>query len=162
DFSTQEEMPEAEKGDLILKNLFDESSIRFVSYRAGQRYVQYLTELPVLRHAGIDILEQDTFMITGGVGGNGLEIAHALSKRSRCHSSLVSGRARPGKSGGNRVPNHDCSADEAILPRLRQLEAIGCKLSYYQVDISDREALEDVTADIASRYGNIKGVIHCA
>ncbi|WP_043148506.1 SDR family NAD(P)-dependent oxidoreductase, partial [Pseudogulbenkiania ferrooxidans] len=90
------------------------------------------------------------YLITGGLGGIGaLFAADILSQASRARVALA-GRAADGEDTQARL-------DEiAPDPRLR------ARLHYLQLDLADRNAAVHAVADIASVYGGLNGVLHCA
>jgi len=118
-----------------------------VAWRSGQRYGLRLVRAPQavprmvwpLRGAG-------TVLITGGLGGLGLEVARAMARRGVQHLLLTSrhGAATPG-------------AREAIAV----LEAMGSRATVLSADVTDRLALSKAIQALPREFP-LRGVIHTA
>jgi len=103
-------------------------------------------EVPVKREKR-KIAADATYMITGGTGGFGLQIAQWLSAKGVKQLVLAS------RSGAKSE-----EAKEAI----RQMEANGTKIYAEPVDITDDKAVAAVVAKIKSDMPPLKGIIHGA
>jgi len=87
-----------------------------------------------------------TYLITGGLGGLGLEIAHWMAlKGARC--LMLAGRSEPGP---------------AALERIGQVERTGCRVRVFSADVSDRQAVERLTEAIAEAMPPLRGIVHAA
>jgi myxalamid-type polyketide synthase MxaB len=87
-----------------------------------------------------------SYLITGGMGALGLQVANWLAESGAKHLMLL-GRNQPG-----------ISAQQAI-DRLKQQ---GVKVEPIQIDISDRQAVNDLFESFNSSQVNLKGIIHAA
>ncbi len=93
---------------------------------------------PVLRPKGV-------YLITGGFGGVGLEVAHYLAKRAAARLVLV-GR-------------HPLPAQGAWQQRL---ERDGGEVLALAADVTDEESMGSALAAARERFGALHGVIHAA
>jgi phthiocerol/phenolphthiocerol synthesis type-I polyketide synthase E len=122
-----------------------------VAWRGSYRYVpswdgivlhaphalQY--PLPGLRHRGV-------YLITGGLGGLGLEIARFLAETVQARLVLVGRSAFP----------------DGEIHRLRALEALGSELQVLAADVADPVAMAKVRERVRERFGAVHGVFHAA
>ncbi|WP_162309046.1 non-ribosomal peptide synthetase [Brevibacillus antibioticus] len=136
-----------------------------VAYRNGKRYVEVLskTDLTDTPNLTTDIRENGVYVITGGLGGLGLEIGKFLASKKSVKVCLIA-----------RSPLEDHSEwpvllaqtqDEKLQHRyktLMEMKRLGSEVIYYQADVSEEDALAQALDDIRSCFGPINGVIHCA
>jgi amino acid adenylation domain-containing protein len=92
------------------------------------------------------IRDDGVYLITGGTGGLGLEMAAALAEGRRVRLALLSRTA-----GG-----------EAAAAGLRRLEAAGAEVLPLAADITDQAAVTAALAEVRRRFGPIHGVVHAA
>ncbi|WP_345629196.1 SDR family NAD(P)-dependent oxidoreductase [Streptomyces thinghirensis] len=90
--------------------------------------------------------EGGVYLITGGTGGLGLHVAGELSRTLRGGTVVLVGR----------------SAADVARPRLAALAPSGVTVEYRQADVTDRDAVDALVADVVSRHGALRGVVHCA
>ena len=118
-----------------------------VALREGRRWVTRLLPEENLKPAQLEIEPEASYLITGGLGGIGLQIAHRLVQRGARHLVLTS-RGAPSPA-----------AETAI----RELEEQGCDIKVIQGDVS-REAdvlrLFDEMAQLDLPV--LKGIVHAA
>lgn len=154
----------------LTKCLIDEADSEpadaFAAYRDDARWVPTFepvrlpsptSERPRLKNGGV-------YLITGGGGGVGLEIAEYLSRNVRCSVALL-GRTRlpPAERWEALAAASAGDTREAHVARkLRQLRENGCSVMSCQADIADRAAVTRAIAEIEERFGRIDGVIHAA
>ncbi|WP_244884052.1 SDR family NAD(P)-dependent oxidoreductase [Paenibacillus graminis] len=121
-----------------------------VAYRDNTRYIEHLEErlLGAAEAGGVSLQENGVYVVTGGLGGIGLAVAHYLSGKQRVHVCLLNrGTSPPGPSQ---------------IERIRQIEANGSEVDLYTADISEPDELQGVLQAIRTKYGQIHGLFHCA
>jgi NAD(P)-dependent dehydrogenase (short-subunit alcohol dehydrogenase family)/acyl carrier protein len=123
-----------------------------VAYRAGQRYVARLARYQLERQDNIDdtassltVLNDATYLITGGTGGLGLEVARWLIGQGARHLVLMARR----------------SPQAETQQQIETLQQAGVSITLVQADIADRVQLAQVIAAINADYP-LKGIIHAA
>ncbi len=126
-----------------------------VAFRGDSRHVARLvhsrmkpSENPARSSiANSDALKADaTYLITGGLGGLGLVCADWMVEQGARHLALVS-RKKPTKQ---------------VLETLNELEAQGVEIYVGQVDVSQREDVENLIHHIAENMPPLRGIIHAA
>jgi myxalamid-type polyketide synthase MxaB len=94
----------------------------------------------------VDILPDATYLITGGLGGLGLEVGRWLVQRGAQHIVLM----------GRRNPS------QAALRYIEEMQADGAQVEIAQVDVSDKERVAEMMQHIALHMPSLRGVIHAA
>jgi acyl transferase domain-containing protein len=153
-------------GGMLLGELIGPCADRLVAWRRGQRWIPTVEPVnlppvsgqpPILRPGGV-------YLITGGLGGLGLELADYLARTVQARLVLV---------GRTPFPERERWEDEirqrggddlvaVKLRRLLDLEARGAELMIAQADVCDLGQMRDLVATVAERFGSIHGVIHAA
>jgi len=151
--------------DNILAELYSDSSFVKAAYRNGSRYVETVEKLNIeeIPDDKADIKENGVYIITGGMGGIGLEICKYIASRAKANLVLINRTALPGreswdgiiKSGGKGKLYGKISA-------IRSMEEIGSNVQLYSADVSDMEKMNEIIEEIRMKYGRINGVIHGA
>ncbi len=121
-----------------------------VAYRNQQRFQEQLglaSKLDTYVHPSI--VENGVYVITGGYGGIGLEIAQSISKNNKIVLVLIS-----------RNPIED--KDREKIKILENLSRNVIELKHYYLDITDTKEVQQVFHDVRITYGKINGVIHSA
>jgi acyl transferase domain-containing protein len=107
--------------------------------------------------------EQGVYLITGGFGGIGLEIARHLARTLKPTLVLTSRDALPHRS---RWPERLARrADPRTVQRIhavQALEALGAQVVAMQADVCDEGAMRALVADVERGHGPIDGVVHAA
>jgi len=88
-----------------------------------------------------------SYLITGGLGGFGLQVARWMSENGAGHLVLLS------RSG---------ASSEEAKNAIKQMEAAGTSISSYAADVSDRSKMAEVFAEITASLPALKGVMHAA
>lgn len=136
----------------IARKILDEARSndeeRVVAYRGSYRWLPTVARRSFPEHNGEQTLlrQRGTYLITGGLGGVGLEIAELLARKVSARLVLV----------GRSTPN------DAQRARLVALEQFGAEVLVCPADVADDAAMRTVVADARARFGAIHGAIHAA
>ncbi|WP_438431723.1 SDR family NAD(P)-dependent oxidoreductase [Gorillibacterium sp. sgz500922] len=137
-----------------------------VAYRENERYTEVFTELDVsLPDAGgSSIKEQGVYVITGGTGGIGLEVAkYFAAAQNKVHLALLNRRPVPARDAWQDLLDREPAGKTAKTIRaLKELEAAGAVVECLSVDVSNLEAMGAVLAQLRCTYGAINGIVHAA
>jgi myxalamid-type polyketide synthase MxaB len=113
----------------------------------GKVVVSQTAETTSMAGLGINGYRADsTYLITGGLGGLGLQVAQHIVEQGGRHVALV----------GRRAPS--VAAAEVIA----RLEQAGARISVYQADISCEEEVARTLADIDQAMPPLRGIVHAA
>ncbi|MFI6277216.1 type I polyketide synthase [Streptomyces sp. NPDC050988] len=100
-----------------------------------------------------------TYLITGGLGALGLEVAHWLAGRGARRIVLSGRRALPSRDQWDEVTDpHVLAQVEAV----KSLERLGTTVATVALDVSDADAAEKLLAPAALGLPPIRGVVHAA
>ncbi|MEH1895040.1 MAG: SDR family NAD(P)-dependent oxidoreductase [Nostoc sp.] len=151
-------------GAYILQEMQISSKEREVAYRNKQRFVPRLEKVELVREpkSSITFKQGGTYLITGGLGGIGIEIARYLLGNYRARLLLVGKTPIPDKS----TWNAHIEKEDTISKRIKayqELEQLGGEIIYEAVNICDLKQLQTVVEKAKSRWGkNLDGIIHLA
>ena len=133
-----------------------------VRYQDGRRYLAGWSEMDAFpdetsrARAGetesIPWKDGGIYLISGGAGGLGMIFAREISRT--CASSkakdvtlILTGRS---PLGGKKQA------------QIKQLETGGVRVQYWQVDVTDRQAVTGLIQSIREKFGGLHGIIHSA
>ncbi|BFU90193.1 MAG: polyketide synthase [Nitrospira sp.] len=136
----------------VIARLLAEHPVRqdesVVAYRGAHRWVP--TFQPVkLDHSDEQpalLRTQGVYLITGGLGGVGLQLADYLVRTVKARLVLI-GRSKPTK---------------AQMQRLKTLEQVGGEILTIQAHVADEPQMRLALATALDRFGAVHGVIHAA
>lgn len=159
------DIDENTNAETIVNEINCENTSYHIAYRNGVRYFVQFKKVKVSDYANeeIKLIETGAYVITGGTGGIGIEIAKYLSSQKKINLVLI---------GASELPERHLWADIIAkgedkklcrkLDGIIQIERLGAKIQYYCADVSDESRMSYVIRDIRRTYSRINGVIHSA
>lgn len=144
-----------EGGRQILQELESLPRDREVAYRNGHRWVSRLEKLdmPSIRDESAGLKRGGMYLLSGGLGGIGLEIAKFLLRELSARVLLV-GRSDPGTP-------ENLFRDSAET--LQALARLGGKVRYEVADVTDMDRMQEVVQSAQDGWDcKLDGVIHLA
>ena len=104
------------------------------------------------------------YLITGGLGGVGLELAEYLARTAKAKLVLISRRQLPEKESWDRwLSSHDeHDATARNLLKLRSLEKFGAEVLVVMADVTNLNQMRRAFKKAAHQFGQIHGIIHAA
>jgi NAD(P)-dependent dehydrogenase (short-subunit alcohol dehydrogenase family)/acyl carrier protein len=138
-----------------------------IAFRGNLRWVREYEPLPLpapLAAAPPSLRRGGVCLITGGMGGIGLELAESLAHAAAARLVLVGRSPFPERE---RWPDWLALHDESDpirrkIERLLAIEELGGEVLVLAADASDPAAMRQVRAAAERRFGAIHGVIHAA
>ncbi|MDH6063736.1 type I polyketide synthase [Umezakia ovalisporum] len=133
---------------LLLKEMQAIDHESQIAYRQGTRYVSRLIRNQSECHAPIQtgIRPDGSYLITGGLGGLGLQVALALAEAGARHLILNSRRGKVSKEA------------QLIIDRLRQEDV---RVDLIAADVSDAADSERLLVE-SQRKTSLRGIVHAA
>jgi 3-oxoacyl-(acyl-carrier-protein) synthase/acyl carrier protein/NAD(P)-dependent dehydrogenase (short-subunit alcohol dehydrogenase family) len=136
-----------------------------IAYRKGTRYVEEFGKVDISEAASenVKIRENGVYIITGGLGGLGLEVGKFISNQSKVQLCLINRSGMPDERNWDSIlakPDNEKLSNKIKV--IRQIEASGSGVHIYSSDISHKDEMKLILADIRKKYGKIDGVFHCA
>ncbi|HEX3047450.1 MAG TPA: amino acid adenylation domain-containing protein, partial [Bacillota bacterium] len=144
---------------------FSETQSPHVAYRNGQRYLAEfqtagLAEFP---EEAVTLKSEGVYLITGGAGGIGLEIAKYLAAKNKVNLALLNRSPLPERKDWVEILGAE--SDPKLCRKIRaiqEIEASGSSVKYYSVDVSSFALMEEAIKDLRHAFGKINGIIHSA
>lgn len=133
--------------DDLLAEIASESPDRVVAYRGRHRWVQDFEQVrfDVADDKPVKLKDRGVYLITGGMGGMGLEFAQYLAQTVNARLVLV---------GRTPLPADD--------EKIRAIEDAGGEVLLVAADVTNEEAMKRVVQHARERFGEINGVVHAA
>ena len=157
-----------ELGDTLFQEISRGATDDLVAYRGGLRWRGGFEPVH-LERPGEDrdpLRRGGVYLVTGGTGGLGLELARRLWDRYAARLVLVSRSAADGSgdvaaagAGGEGAEDGTARPWAAVV---QELEAAGAELLVRAADVAVASELAAVVAEAKSRFGSIDGVFHLA
>ncbi|MCX7092177.1 MAG: amino acid adenylation domain-containing protein, partial [Methylobacter sp.] len=134
-----------------------DSPDRPAAYRNGIRYEQ---DFQAIQSSGtaVAIKEGGVYLITGGLGGMGIEFAKDLAAQKPVKLALIGRTGLPPREDWANTQHKSAEKINAILA----MEASGSTVLVIAADVSNSEQMENAIKQTREQLGNIDGVIHCA
>ncbi|WPQ61778.1 SDR family NAD(P)-dependent oxidoreductase [Chitinophaga sancti] len=123
------------------------SAERIVRYNGTTREVLRWEELAVTANDNKPWKPGGVYLITGGAGGLGQVFAREIVAYAKNAQVVLAGRS---------------ALDETRRQQVAELCVNGANVTYYQVDISNGEAVSEMLGTITKNYGGLNGIIHSA
>jgi acyl transferase domain-containing protein len=118
-----------------------------VAFRQGRRYVARLVSEPIEHGQTAQIVQSNnSYLITGGLGGIGLQIAYKLVEQGARYLALTSRRG---------------AVSEVAQKAVRELEQMGAKILVIKADVANQEDMARAL-DQTRAVAPLRGVIHAA
>lgn len=136
-----------------------------VAYRNGKRYTEVLRKvhMDAIPDEPVEIKDKGVYIITGGTGGLGLEMAAYLASRAKVNLWLTGRTDLPERHQWAALK--ESNEDEricGIIRAIEKIEAMGAVINYSRADIAKEEEVRKVFDAAREKYGHINGVIHSA
>jgi acyl transferase domain-containing protein/acyl carrier protein len=143
-----DEGPVARTADALANELLSSSGEDQVAYRGGLRHVARLERRCAPTTRAPVVHPEATYLVTGGLGGIGLELARSLVGAGARHLLLTGRRA-----------DRPTPAQSATIAGLR---ASGAQVRLEPVDASDTAAMTALVAELRRAGPPLRGVFHAA
>ncbi|MDZ7632075.1 MAG: SDR family NAD(P)-dependent oxidoreductase [Gemmatimonadaceae bacterium] len=149
----------------VLRELQRTPAETVVALREHARWVRVLEPAPLepMPDDVLPVRERATILISGGLGGIGLEIAEHLARTAKARLVLIGRTAVPDRSQWATMAQRggdDRATQQAT--KLLAIEAAGGEVLPVKADVTDVEQMTGVVAMARARFGAIHGVIHSA
>ena len=141
----------------LVEEIENTTKDRIVAIRYGIRWLQKFQRhsLPLIKGKSL-LKENNTYLITGGLGNVGFIIARYLIQQYQS-KIIVTGRKKLPSKFESMV-----QGEEEWIDRLKYLLTIGTEVAYYSTDVADFESFNKTVVEIEKDHGPIHGIIHAA
>jgi myxalamid-type polyketide synthase MxaE and MxaD len=133
-----------------------------VAFRGNERFAARLVRMAMPRAAAPMRWRVDaSYLITGGLGGLGLRVAHWMVEQGARRLILLGRSGLPPRNQWHMLDAG--SRDGRRVAAIRELEAMGAAVHVVQVDVADESALGEFLRSFrAEGWPRIRGVVHAA
>ncbi len=151
--------------DRLVAEIRADQDVRFVAYRGDERLTPGTAHVPLPDPGPVDgLADLDVVVITGGLGGIGLELARSLASRRRLRFVLTSRGGLPPKEEWHEHLEGS-EEDDKVARAIRDvldLEDRGCPVAVHAADVADEAAMRRVVSHTLDRFGRIDVALHAA
>lgn len=150
----------------LVVEILSRSEDNVVSYRGSDRWVQIYEKvrMDIKERRHINVRENGTYLITGGLGGIGLKLAAYLSEKAKVRLILTGRKPFPDRKDWEGIisdPNENSSVKGKIRTII-DMEKHGTYVEVCRADVTDIEQMKRVVEKACRLNGTIDGVIHAA
>ncbi|AIQ56947.1 SDR family NAD(P)-dependent oxidoreductase [Paenibacillus borealis] len=136
-----------------------------VALRDDKRYLQELVDcdLNKLPTDKLTLKSDGIYLITGGIGGVGLEVAGYLASKNRINLALVNRSVFPERTEWKYIIQQN--ENKKLCNQIKLIQAIektGSNVVTISADIANRDELRLVLEQLRKRYGAVHGIVHSA
>ncbi|MDM3870606.1 SDR family NAD(P)-dependent oxidoreductase [Porticoccus sp. W117] len=136
------------------------------AYRNDSRWQQHYDHLPAkgAEAPASRVKQEGVYLITGGLGGIGFEMAKYLAVNANARLVLVNRKPLPAQEEWAQwLTTHP--HDDAIsvgIRRVKELQGSGAEVLALSADVTDVDGMRRVLTEAKEHFGSINGVIHAA
>ncbi|MFB2772370.1 SDR family NAD(P)-dependent oxidoreductase [Pelatocladus sp. BLCC-F211] len=147
----------------LLTELNTKSTDITVAYRGHHRWVQTFESLDY-EAATSPLREEGVYLITGGLGGIGLELAEYLAKTIRAKLVLTThSNFPPPATWDEWLATHDEEDKHSRkILKVRFLQQLGAEVLILNADVANESQMQAVIDETLQHFFQINGVIHAA
>ncbi len=131
---------------MFLEEILHPDAENRVALRKGVRHTARLEICDETQEGGFHFDADASYLITGGLGGLGLEVAHWMA-RNGARNLILSGRNAPMAPAAEKIG---------------RIEQTGCNVLVFTADVSDRKDVKRLLSAIESRMLPLRGIVHAA
>ncbi|MFA1547962.1 beta-ketoacyl synthase N-terminal-like domain-containing protein [Actinomadura chokoriensis] len=134
-----------------------------VALRGGRHFVPELVPLQVDDRRAGAVDTAGAVLITGGLGGLGLQVALRLAATRPGVPLLLVGRsAVPPRERWPEIARGPDTRERAKILALQQMEAHGARVRCHSADVADEVAMAAVIGSARAEFGRVACVVHAA
>ncbi len=149
---------------LLIEEVARTDAEPFVAQRAGSRWLRRYEPLQPDSTNAQPVKRNGVYLITGGLGGVGLELAGWLGRTAAARLLLTSRGALPPRETWDERLATAIRGDRniAAIKAIRAIEEVGGEVLTAVADAADASAMKLAIDQARTRWGEIDGVIHAA
>ena len=151
--------------NIVLKELNYNTKEHIYAYRNNKKHIQELDKIDEkdINQNNIQIKENGIYIIAGGAGGLGLEIAQNIANKTPVRIIFLNRSSLPKRSEWkNTILRNDNYEITHRIKGLIKLEEMGSSAEYIQTDITNIDSLQKAFSYVKEKHGTIDGIIHSA
>lgn len=149
----------------IIHDLQSTSTHFWTLYKGGERFIRELGKASPMNNIDqpVTIHSEGVYLITGGAGGLGLEVAQYLASKNKVNIVCINRTPFPPETEWESI----ClaSTDKKQIYKIKKIQQIrdsGSTIQFVSADVASFGQMEEIIDTIRNEYGSIRGVIHAA
>lgn len=150
----------------LTNELLAESSDALVALRGKRRWVPSFEPVTLPTDGNpqkAGLRQKGVYLLTGGLGGIALEMAHLLASTVQAKLVLLNRSGLPSREQWPQVLQEEPASSQAErIRKVQALEALGSEVLVLQADIADEVQVCAAYQQIQARFGALHGVFHLA
>lgn len=159
------DIDEETSSDVLMKEISAGFGDFCTAFRAGSRYVEVIreAELSSFKEDTVEIKDGSVYVVTGGMGGIGLELAKSISGFKKVKFAMINRSVFPERDLWDEIL--DKGVDKGICRKIlgiREMERAGSVVKLYSADLSCLDQMKSAVRSIKNELGGINGIFHCA
>ena len=134
------------------------------AWRGTTRFVRHYRRAAPAGKTAFPLRANGTVLITGGLGGIGLTLAHRLYQLTRARLVLLSREVLPPEEDWPRLVRA-LDPDHSLVSRIRGVESLraaGADVMVLAGDVTNIERMREVVTGVRAAFGGLHGVVHAA
>lgn len=158
------DIDEKTSSETLLNEILNNENLYQVAYR-DDRYVQELRTMDIRRVKDneVEMKSEGIYVLTGGLGGIGTEIAKYLASKNKVNIALINRTELPNREKWNDIllDNEDkrlCTKINRVL----DIEMLGANVEVIKGDIKNYNDIDLIIKNLKEKYGKINGIVHAA
>ncbi len=151
--------PEADAARLV-SELAADTADTVVALRGRHRWIESFEPVRVAEPESSPVREGGHYLVVGGLGSIGLEVARALARTPSVRLVLVGRSEFPARSEWEAWPTDDDTRKRIGV--LQSLERGGAELFVASADVTDGARMQAVVEAAEERFGPLNGIVHAA
>jgi acyl transferase domain-containing protein/thioesterase domain-containing protein len=152
--------------DMLTRELRTESLDTIVALTPTGRWVRRAAPmfLPAMDEASLTwVRDGGVYLVTGGLGGIGMEVAEHLARGARVKLALMGRVPLPPESEWQRLLDDKLQSRQAQrIARVLKLRELGAQVMIVKGDVANRAEVAGAVHVVRKTFGPINGVMHCA
>ncbi|WP_276750643.1 type I polyketide synthase [Chlorogloeopsis fritschii] len=140
------------------------SSSHDVAYRGGQRWTPQMVAIASSQNQPLPLHSQGVYLVTGGLGGLGGEVAKLLARADRPHLYLLGRKPLPPESAWTAwlAENPEHEETSVRIKQVQQLQSLGARVIPVSGDVANLAEMTALIQTICARHGKLHGIVHAA
>lgn len=152
------------EAETIAQEINSEFRLFYTAYRQEKKYIEMLKEAEIHSNDSLDqyLKEDGAYIITGGMGGLGAQMARCLSETGPANIVLIGRRELPEFGDWSKLINQNDKKLSDSVRTIQQVIESGSLVQYYDADVSDAGRMAHILNEVRVQHGKINGIIHAA
>lgn len=146
DFS-RDELEKYDYAQAIIDETIHTDDIYEIAYRYNKRFIKKYEQVQLEQSdTQSALVEKGVYLITGGLGNIGRNIAKRLAEKYQA-TLILTGRSK---------------IDAFKQSIIDELKSLGSEVRIYEADVTNRDEMQNVVTKTIDEFGKINGIIHAA